>query len=708
MTVLDELLVDIGIDADDLADGTGQASAEVERALNGVADAADAMGRDIAHAADRAADAVEDIGASAEEASAGAQDAADNVEGSLGGIQAAAAGALVGGLFMAGLTQAMDAKAANAKLAIQFNLTEAEAERAGKLAGDVYAAGFSDSMEGVSDALGAVSQAMGGMGKVGDEELSSMTKSAIMLAETFEYDVGEASTAAGQLIKQGLVRDGEDAFDVLTRASQILPKSMLADIPTIVSEYGIHFKRIGIDAKTAFGMMAQYVQAGGKDIDQAGDVLHEFARITSEETDRAAEGFKGLGLDSKAMLKAIGQGGPAAAQALSTTITALRSVKDPAKQAELGVQLFGDMAGEGAAALWAMDPASAAAVSGMDDAAGAARDATDAMAESQSMEASWRQISTTLGEILAPALAAVAGWLSEHQELIKVLAPGLIAGAVALGIVAIATWVWNAALLASPVTWIILGILALIAVIALIIIKWDEISAATSRVWGEITDSLGEAWDWCVDAAADWWHNTTEPWISGWDWLYRYVFGPIGRFFTETLPRWFNDGTAAVEKTWDDTVGWFGALPGRLASIGSGLWSWITDGLKDALNGAIYLVNMGIWSINNSLISQVNRLPGVEIGFIPYIPMLAEGGITTGPTLAMIGEGAEQEAVLPLSRLDGMLSAAARPVVQVGGADREQRLVLDVRGSAEDDFVRWFKSLVDNKGGGSVIRLAEG
>lgn len=37
---------------------------------------------------------------------------------------------------------------------------------------------------------------------------------------------------------------------------------------------------------------------------------------------------------------------------------------------------------------------------------------------------------------------------------------------------------------------------------------------------------------------------------------------------------------------------------------------------------------------------------------------LASGGVATGPTLAMIGEGAESEAVLPLSKLNGMLNTS--------------------------------------------------
>ena len=38
---------------------------------------------------------------------------------------------------------------------------------------------------------------------------------------------------------------------------------------------------------------------------------------------------------------------------------------------------------------------------------------------------------------------------------------------------------------------------------------------------------------------------------------------------------------------------------------------------------------------------------------VPNIPMLAEGGIVTGPTLAMIGERGP-EAVIPLSRAGAM------------------------------------------------------
>lgn len=57
-------------------------------------------------------------------------------------------------------------------------------------------------------------------------------------------------------------------------------------------------------------------------------------------------------------------------------------------------------------------------------------------------------------------------------------------------------------------------------------------------------------------------------------------------------------------------------------------------------------------------------------GFMPNIPMLAEGGIVTGPTLAMIGEGAQSEAVIPLDRLHEFGGGGKVEVVgRISGAD---------------------------------------
>jgi hypothetical protein len=69
------------------------------------------------------------------------------------------------------------------------------------------------------------------------------------------------------------------------------------------------------------------------------------------------------------------------------------------------------------------------------------------------------------------------------------------------------------------------------------------------------------------------------------------------------------------------------------------------------------LVQAALFAGILSLISGGAAGGGVSFGkAFGKILGLADGGIANGPTLAMIGEGAESEAVLPLSKLSGMLN----------------------------------------------------
>ena len=82
-------------------------------------------------------------------------------------------------------------------------------------------------------------------------------------------------------------------------------------------------------------------------------------------------------------------------------------------------------------------------------------------------------------------------------------------------------------------------------------------------------------------------------------------------------------------------------------------FSFIVSGIKGYINGIITLVNVVIDMIDKIHFKLPDWIPGLggkEFGInLPKIPMLAEGGIVTKPTLAMIGE-AGAEAVVPLNK----------------------------------------------------------
>jgi hypothetical protein len=88
--------------------------------------------------------------------------------------------------------------------------------------------------------------------------------------------------------------------------------------------------------------------------------------------------------------------------------------------------------------------------------------------------------------------------------------------------------------------------------------------------------------------------------------------------------------------------------------------------VKAVFNGIATAWNNTVGKIKFTVPGWVPGIGGK--GFdMPDIPMLANGGIVTGPTLAMIGE-AGPEAVIPLDRMGGM-GGGNNVTIHVNGGD---------------------------------------
>jgi hypothetical protein len=113
------------------------------------------------------------------------------------------------------------------------------------------------------------------------------------------------------------------------------------------------------------------------------------------------------------------------------------------------------------------------------------------------------------------------------------------------------------------------------------------------------------------------------------------------------------------------------------AVFGGVKW-WITNIIIPQFNLMLTVFKTifnGIASVWNNTIGKFSFtvpswVPGIGgKGFsMPDIPMLAAGGIVTGPTLAMIGE-AGPEAVIPLDRMSQMGGGGSNVTINVNGGD---------------------------------------
>jgi phage-related minor tail protein len=612
MAILDELLVRLGVDMSD-------AESEIDRGSRGITGRLDGL-------------AV------------------------AGGVAAAGLGAA----FVTGLESAMDISSATTQLQNQLSLTDEEAARAGSIAGDVFSAGFGESVGEVTTALGGISSAIGDLGGFTEAELETMSKSALGLAKTFEVDVADATGAVGKLIKTGLVSDATEGFDLITTAMQKVPAELRDDLLPTIQEYSTQFRRVGLDGQTSMGLLQQAVEAGARDLDQVADALGQFGERALAGGKPVEDAFKSINLDAADMAKMIGKGGKSAEQALQMTMDALRGTGDEQVKLNAAAALFGDPANVMGEALFALDPATAAASTGMADAAGAAKALTDGMEgdPAQQWNSIMNTLSTTLGQMLLPALRFVSELFKEHPGLLQIAIPIVLALAAGLAIAAAAQWAMNAAFLANPMTWIIVGIVALIAVIVAIATKTTWFQDLWRTVWGGIRAA--------ASAVSAWFTGTLLPGVTG-------VFSSIGRGA--------GDMWRTVKGWWNRLVGFVTGIPGRISSAVSGMWDGIPRAFKGAINGVI-----GAWN-NLSFTIGGGSIMGVDIPSItlstPNIPMLAKGGIATGATLAMVGEGREDEAILPLSRLEQMINTARAPSVNKV-QPTTTRVVFDVTGADED------------------------
>lgn len=108
----------------------------------------------------------------------------------------------------------------------------------------------------------------------------------------------------------------------------------------------------------------------------------------------------------------------------------------------------------------------------------------------------------------------------------------------------------------------------------------------------------------------------------------------------------------------------WGKMWNGVKQVFKGIWESLGGIVKGVFNVIIGVINAAINAINDAMTINVpdwdilpDSIQGKTFSMaIPKIPYLAKGGITTGPTLAMIGEGAENEVVSPISKLNEIVT----------------------------------------------------
>ena len=385
-----------------------------DETVQAVASSMGELRTEVATGADRASDAM------VSEAEQGAAET-ENAFGVMGEnlqLAMAALGAVLGVSLSESFTNALDLEQAEAKFEAQIGNAR-YAEDLGKIAGTLYTNGFGESV--ASNMSTITSILASGLVVDGDTDdyINQMTQEAIVFAQTWDTDVTEAIRAAGQMVRTGLVDNGTEAFDLLTRGMEEVG-DLSGDLLDTFYEYSTQFREAGISGAQALGEINQMVAAGAPSIDKAADAIKEFAIRSKDASESSQDAFESLGLNADQMFAIFAAGGDDANDAMTTVLERIKAMKDPLEQNTVVTELFGTQAEDLGDALYAIDPSTA--VESLGEISGSIAEATDSYDTSaQHLENFKRSVqeafTEAMGEAVGP-LSKVTDWLTANKELV--------------------------------------------------------------------------------------------------------------------------------------------------------------------------------------------------------------------------------------------------------------------------------------------------
>ena len=582
-----------------------------------------------------------------------------------------------------------------------------------------YQNNFGDSLQATADAVAMVDR---NLKNISPDEIQEATEAALALQDTFEYGV-EESTRAAAAITKNFGGSAKEAFSLIAAGAQN-GLDYSGELIDTINEYSSQFSKLGFTADGMFQLLQSGADSTAWNLDKVGDAIKEFSIRAIDGSDTTVQAFQDLGYNANAMMETFAGGGEDANKAFFDVLNTLMDMDDQVKRDALGVALFGTMWEDlGAEAMQAMADASTAAY----DTQGALEQINsvrynDLESAMQGVKRQAEGILWTIGEQLEPyildglnflsatvipnvqtaveklggniipTIKTAAQWIGENKDMLLTLA-GAIATAVgafmalrtagqAAGAIKGIGTVLGTAVKQGGLLKTVVGLLGgqftiIIAIIAAVagafVILWnrsEKFRTAVMGIWQRV-QPLIQAFGNLVSLIA----TSLAPVLSN---LASVVLAGLEAAFVAFAPYIENVIailTSLIEFVTNVFSGNWGAAWQNIVDIFGNVFGMIVNLAKVPINAVISAINWVISKINSISVTIPDWVPGVggtTLGFnIPTIPALAAGGIATAPTLAMIGEGGEPEAVMPLSKLAALLDEWTKPKPQGGGSPED-------------------------------------
>ncbi|QEA00820.1 hypothetical protein D0439_20125 [Lysinibacillus fusiformis] len=412
----------------------------------------------------------------------------------------------------------------------------------GSAAKEVFSKGYGESIDEVTNSLARVRQ---NMKNIDNGELSNVTSKAMLLGKTFDSDVNEVTRGTNNMMEAfGISAD--KAFDLFTAGGQ-RGLNFSNEMFDNVAEYASLFGNMGYSAEEYFGIMERGAKAGVYNLDYVNDVMKEFQIRVKDGSKSTDETFSAMSKSTFDLWESFNRGEATVAEVASAVTAELKGMDDQVTANQLAVSLFGTK--------WEdLEAGAMYAMLGSKDAMKDFEGATDSAAATvegslkNRLISSWRELQVGIADVvngagaqeflqgvaqkadeLVPKIQGIVqkafefgntvreNWGPIKETLIGVgTAAGIVAAGMgtlkvistvttmvqgfktAMGLATAGQWAMNSAMLASPLTWVVIGIAAVVAAGVLLYRNWDTVKAAAGSLWEKTKEVFGGIYDWAA------------------------------------------------------------------------------------------------------------------------------------------------------------------------------------------------------------------
>lgn len=479
------------------------------------------------------------------------------------GAKAAVIGASVGALLGGSIASAVEKETAKINLGIKTGEVNggAGAAAGGAGAGESMAAadavwkrGFGESRAEAANLIDTISR-IPGMWDQGIEGASQFGAEVSTISGAFELDASQIGGTIETMIANGMATNAGASLDMITATLQQASPRVRDEILENVTEYSKHYDQMGLSSEQMFNLLLKGSENGIIGVDKMGDAIKELGIRATDGSKTSVAALDAIGVNGDKVMDDLASGGDKGARAFGQIVDGLKGIKDPSEQAQTAIALFGTPLEDlGVQEIPSFLDALSQGEQGLKNWEGAALNAADSVENgpAQSFEVLKRSVSDAFAELGAnalPYLQPVLGFLTQYAPVLVPIAVGLGIVAAAVAAVVGVTMLWNAAMLVNPVTWVILGIVAVIALlVGGFVWAYNNVQWFKTGVDGAVNGVRG-----AFEGLVNWWNTSLMPVLQAvGSWFDTYLIQPI-----KSVVDWIG---SAIDK--------MGGLTGMMEGIG--------------------------------------------------------------------------------------------------------------------------------------------